>query len=140
MRLYYIRHGFEGSDSYFTHHLTTLASAILQQQKLVQSTPSGSESSPTKNLEMNREDMRNTIILAAKGLHDQGANYYLAINVFNVVQGAMDAEDINVLQRFVHSAALYAKMRTELIISKDMYQRSGHLMLCALQIIHRIRN
>ncbi|KAI9686064.1 MAG: hypothetical protein M1822_004047 [Bathelium mastoideum] len=94
LRLYFLRHGFEGSDTYVTHSLMTLAFAAIGEQKALSEARGNAPN-------IRREELRHTIILAAKGLRDQGQNYYVSVDVFNVVRGAMDPADEDALNRFV---------------------------------------
>jgi hypothetical protein len=94
-RLYYLRHGFEIADAYMTHNLTVLAFMTLN--RMTQSSqPAESGKHPSE------EDKRSTLILAAKGLDDQGKSYYLPYTLLHAVQKQMKSEDVDVLCRFVH--------------------------------------
>ncbi|KAJ4268994.1 hypothetical protein NW762_003066 [Fusarium torreyae] len=92
LRLYYLRHGSEDSGTYFTHHLMTLAFPVIGEQKLL---PDIQEDAVFER----RKKLQNTTLLALKGLDDQGRSYYLKIDVLNVVRGAMDLIDIELLDR-----------------------------------------
>ncbi|KAH0531151.1 hypothetical protein TsFJ059_000019 [Trichoderma semiorbis] len=89
VRLYYLRHGFENADAYMAHCLTVLAFMGVA-QLAASTTPS--LPAPTS------PEARSTLILAAKGLGEQGQNYYLPFTLFHIVQGQMGSDDLNALQ------------------------------------------
>src|ERR1700759_5378659 len=86
MRMYYLRHGFARSDTYLAHDLAVLAFMAQDRLKLLSS--SEADDSPASV-----EDTRSTLILAAKGLHDQAENYYFDLILFHIVHNAMSPED-----------------------------------------------
>jgi hypothetical protein len=90
IRLYYLRHGFEAADVYLTHYLSALF-AIAQE---ILTCPSSTSSTV--------DEARATLILSAKGLHDQGRSYYLSETMFNVVESRMSSEDAELMRKFVH--------------------------------------
>lgn len=96
IRLYYLRHGFEGADIYFTHQLALLA---WRSQTSLQAL---SAAGPSSDL----EDVRSTLILAVKGLHAQGKNYYFSQTVFWAVFRGMSAADAELMYK-------YAEIRKE---------------------------
>jgi len=91
-RLYYLRHGFETANIFFSHFL------------LVQSFASvaalNTQTSPSSTL--STDDVRATLFLAAKGLCDQGQNHYLAHTVYYAVESRMNPEDAELMWKFVH--------------------------------------
>ncbi|KAF2096473.1 nitrate assimilation regulatory protein nirA [Rhizodiscina lignyota] len=95
IRLYYLRHGFESSDTYMAHSLTVMAFMALSQLKQL-----ASSSDPLSMLK--REDARASLILAAKGLSDQGRNYYFPYTLFHVVKAATESEDLELLYKSVN--------------------------------------
>jgi hypothetical protein len=94
MRLYYLHHGFESSDTYMAHDLDVLAYMANAQLK--------STSSSNDHLMEGLDDARSTLILAAKGLNDQGRSYYLPYTLFRVLLEEMDPEDVNVMKTFIN--------------------------------------
>ena len=48
------------------------------------------------------EDVRATLVLTTKGLHDQGRSYYLSESVYRLVIGQMSSEDAELMGKFVH--------------------------------------
>lgn len=92
IRLYYLRHGFEGPDSYILHGLTVLAYRALDQLKSAKYSPT---TAPGSSL----EDCRSTATLATKGLNDQGLSYYMPLTVLYVMKHAIDSAGLT----FPHS-------------------------------------
>ncbi|KAJ6782478.1 hypothetical protein PWT90_07884 [Aphanocladium album] len=64
IRLYYLRNGFDGANMLFLHCLAVLSFATLAER----------QSSENATDLTSQEDTRSTLILAAKGLYDQGKN------------------------------------------------------------------
>ncbi|SCO92559.1 uncharacterized protein FRV6_16687 [Fusarium oxysporum] len=89
MRLYYLRHGFASADTYIAHDLAVLGFMALGKLK---------DAGGIQN-----EDLRSTLLLAAKGLGDQGRNYYLPFTLFHVIHGEMSEEDTALLHQFITS-------------------------------------
>ncbi|RFN54940.1 nitrate assimilation regulatory protein nira [Fusarium flagelliforme] len=89
MRLYYLRHGFASADTYIAHDLAVLAFMALGKLKDGGGAP--------------KEDSRSTLLLAAKGLGDQGRNYYFPFTLFHVINGEMSEEDTALLYQFMTS-------------------------------------
>jgi hypothetical protein len=109
MRLYYLRHGFEAADSYFTHDLAILAFIAQANLKALPSptpnpdsahTETPSTTSPTISRPLSDlDDIRATLFLAAKGLHSQGKSYQLPLTLFHVVQ-SMRPEEADMMHRY----------------------------------------
>lgn len=93
MRLYYLRHGYEKSDIYSSHFLNHLASNSLERLKNLQ------HSNPPCSPEAMKE-AQSTLILAAKGLRDQGQNYYLPYAIFHMFCKAMGPEEVDIMHRY----------------------------------------
>src|SRR6202000_2793882 len=85
LRLYYLRHGFESSGIYVAHGLNVLANMALARVKFATES-SGEE----------LDDARSTLFLAAKGLNEQGKNYYLTYVLFRVLVQEMDPADVRI--------------------------------------------
>ena len=94
MRLYYLRHGFEASDTPILRSLVTLSLMSIAELKALTS------SSTTSSLAA-IDDVRATLILAAKGLHDQGRNYYVSQILYRITQKQMSPEDAKLMWKFV---------------------------------------
>lgn len=91
IRIYYLRHGFESTDSYLLHHLTMLAFRSLDSLKSVQVRDGCSPEDV--------EDLRSTVFLAAKGLRDQGRSYYMPLTLFHLVQEKLNPHDVDAMNR-----------------------------------------
>jgi hypothetical protein len=106
MRLYYVRHGFEGADSYITYDLAVLAFIAQANLKALRSSidaqpmsnTMSASSTPYSHLS-DLDDTRATLFLAAKGLHLQGKSYPLPRTLFHVVQ-SMRPEDAAMMYRY----------------------------------------
>lgn len=96
LRLYYLRHGFEYSDTYITHHLAVLAFMTLDQLKL-----SNPLSTDTASQAPGLDDGRSTLILTVKGLNDQGRNYYTPFALYHVVRSQMNSADVDSLYKWM---------------------------------------
>ncbi|OTA65317.1 hypothetical protein K449DRAFT_421005 [Hypoxylon sp. EC38] len=81
MRVYYLRHGYESLDTALIQFLHLLGFSAL---KDISSAEKGSAT---------HEAIRSTLMLCAKGLWDQGQNYYLSEAVFRLFKQSMSTED-----------------------------------------------
>ncbi|KAH8677830.1 hypothetical protein BX600DRAFT_138214 [Xylariales sp. PMI_506] len=86
VRLYYLRHGFEAADLFLIQPLSLLA--LKSVTNLGGSTHSGDLSS-----------VRSTLILAAKGLYDQGRSFYVAQTALRLLRENMKPEDVKLLDQ-----------------------------------------
>lgn len=93
IRLYYLRHGSEAPNIAFAHYLQILSFMSISTLK-TQTFPSTSLAAI--------DDVRATLILTAKGLSDQGRNYYLSETIFYIIEDQMSSEDTELLRKFVH--------------------------------------
>ncbi|OTA97230.1 hypothetical protein M434DRAFT_387002 [Hypoxylon sp. CO27-5] len=82
MRLYYLRHGYESLDTTLIQFLHLLGFSALRDI-------SSAEKGSTKH-----EAIRSTLMLCAKGLWDQGQNYYMSEAVFRLFMQSMRTEDV----------------------------------------------
>jgi len=90
IRLYYLRHGFEAPNMFFMHFLLVQSFKSMATLKtLTSATPSV-------------DDVQSTLILAGKGLRDQGRNYYLSETVYYILENWMNSEDAELMRKFVH--------------------------------------
>jgi len=94
MRLYYLRHGFEAADLFSMHYLTVLSFMSVAKLKTLASSATPSLAAV--------DDARATLILAAKGLRDQGQNYYLSHTMYHLVRSQASSEDAELMLKFVH--------------------------------------
>ncbi|KAI0837274.1 hypothetical protein F5Y06DRAFT_287886 [Hypoxylon sp. FL0890] len=81
MRIYYIRHGYESLDTSLIQFLHLLGFSALRD---ISSAERGSTM---------HEAIRSTLMLCAKGLWDQGQNYYVSEAIFHLFKQSMSAED-----------------------------------------------
>lgn len=97
MRIYYLRHGFEMADGYLCHAIYELACDALAQRR-----PSSTRQSCFYHPQiLTPEEAQGTLILAVKGLADQGKNYYLPKALCHIVEEQMSAEDVGALRQYV---------------------------------------
>lgn len=92
-RIQYLRHGFEHCNSLSIQNLNILAFSALKSLRAARQTDS--QVSPTVI-----DDARSTLILAAKGLHDQSKNWHLCRTILQIVVDSMAKEDLELLERF----------------------------------------
>lgn len=92
MRLYYLRNGYEGGNMILLHFLAVLSFMALGEEIGI-STPGAIGSAYWQ------EDTRSTLILTAKGLHEQGMNYFLGATISHVLRNQMAANDAAILDR-----------------------------------------
>ncbi|KFA52967.1 hypothetical protein S40293_10150 [Stachybotrys chartarum IBT 40293] len=95
IRAYYLRHGFETSDMMLTLFLSFLAFDFVDKVKMYFETPQdlGLQGSHKMLPDLVMEEIRSTLILAQKGLIEQGESYYLPQTVAHLVLADVD-EDI----------------------------------------------
>lgn len=86
LRLYYLRHGFDQLDSYFLQFLAVIGFRSLNYLK-------HEPVHPTNTL-------RSTLVLAAKGFHDQGRNMWVSRQTLQLLSKQMEPDDWDLAQRF----------------------------------------
>ncbi|KAF3046754.1 hypothetical protein E8E11_005503 [Didymella keratinophila] len=91
MRLYYIRHGFQGTDVYLASPLAKLG---LRAVSKIASAPTDEE----------LDAVRSTLFLAAKGLHLQSSSYYIAQMLRHILVNQMRPQERQLLQSVVGSS------------------------------------
>jgi hypothetical protein len=96
LRIYYLRHGFEASDSMLLVHLVHLANVTLSRIALIERTPSMHETSSEEI-----KNLYSTLTLCLKGLQDQSKNFYLSGVVFDVMKNRLSAGDRDLVGKFV---------------------------------------
>ena len=111
MRLYYLHHGYDIPDGHMAHNLMVLAYKGLSQRNMPPELHKSINAEPSSVAEA-----RSTLILAQKGLHDQGKNYFLPWALFQIVEEEMQPEDRDALYRSVtihkeHSEGLQLRQR-----------------------------
>ncbi|KAF2101250.1 hypothetical protein NA57DRAFT_53225 [Rhizodiscina lignyota] len=93
IRLYYLRHSLDAFDPFMLSFLILLgnaASEALNRSEEIISTP---------------DDLRSTLILCVKGLHDQRKNYYLAEVVYRLLRDRMKPDDVALLQEATNTGS-----------------------------------
>jgi hypothetical protein len=90
IRLYYLRNGYEGANMTLLHYLAVLSFMALGDIGL---SPSAADSA-------SQQDTRGTLILAAKGLYDQGKNYFMSDTVSHVLRNQMAHGDLAILAQY----------------------------------------
>ena len=96
IRLYYLRHGFEGADLTLPTYLVALSS--MSAAKLKTLTFSAASSSAAV------DDVRSTLILSTKGLHDQRQNYSVCQTLRHLIEQQMSSKDIELMWKFLHES------------------------------------
>lgn len=97
-RLYYMRHGFEGCDSSLAYFLALLASISLRALE------GGGDGARLAAGRGSPEILRSTLVLAMKGLHDQGRNLHVCKVLFRLLRDRMQPAEADILGRFVTSS------------------------------------
>ncbi|RFU81800.1 zn2-c6 fungal-type dna-binding domain [Trichoderma arundinaceum] len=87
IRLYYIRHGFEQWDTLIVAYIHFMGFRSL---KDLNDADTGT-----------RDAVLSTVILCAKGLRDQGRNYYIGEAIFTILRDSLDAGSLHLLREFV---------------------------------------
>lgn len=89
MRVYYLRHGFESLDVTLIQFLHLLGFSALRDLSLAEQGTAASEA------------IRSTLILCAKGLWEQGQNYYLSEAIFRMFRQSMNLEEALLLREII---------------------------------------
>ncbi|EXK27464.1 hypothetical protein FOMG_16015 [Fusarium oxysporum f. sp. melonis 26406] len=90
LRLYYLRHSFEHGDTYLTYFLSILANTTIENMNRDSVSPDD-----VKTLKI----LRATLLLAVKGLYDQGQHVYVSSAMCRLIRDRMTKEDMNALRR-----------------------------------------
>ncbi|KAK8013452.1 hypothetical protein PG991_009045 [Apiospora marii] len=85
LRLYYLRHGFEGADIYLVSPLGKMAFMALR---------SIHDGLSTEEL----DNIRSSLLLAVKGIRDQGQSHYLAKTIYRLVTSQLRPAEAKFLQ------------------------------------------
>lgn len=86
IRLYYLRHGFEVGDKFFPSILSQLALRSLNALR--------ERESPD-----DAEDVKSTLVLAVKGLRDQGESFYLCQVLLRLLKSKMGSGELRLLSQ-----------------------------------------
>lgn len=97
-RLYYLRHGFEACDSTLAWFLSLLASISL---RALEGGGDGARLAAGKGWP---EVLRSTLVLAMKGLHEQGRHMHVCKVLFRLLADRMRPAEAEILGRFVISS------------------------------------
>lgn len=97
-RLYYLRHGFEACDSSLAYFLALLASISL---RALEGGGDGARLAAGRGWP---EVLRSTLVLAMKGLHDQGRHLHVCKVLFRLLRDRMRPAEADLLGRFVVSS------------------------------------
>lgn len=95
LRLYYLRHGYDHGDSYLGKCLVQLGFMTLQ--RIASLPPTTTDPSAARQL----TTLRSTLILAAKGIHAQGANYFLNKPILRALTAKMGAAERQLLGQVI---------------------------------------
>lgn len=97
-RLYYMRHGFEACDSSLAYFLALLASISL---RALEGGGDGARLAAGRGWP---EVLRSTLVLAMKGLHEQGRHLHVCKVLFRLLRDRMRPAEADILGRFVISS------------------------------------
>lgn len=101
IRLNYLRHGFGYYDPFLLTLLITISFGTQAALEAAKSSPSSRDPSHASV-----EEIRSTLILCAKGLYDQGHNYYVGQVLFRLFLGRTSAAEVELLKAFMPSSHL----------------------------------
>ncbi|KAK2608972.1 hypothetical protein QQS21_002452 [Conoideocrella luteorostrata] len=90
IRLYFLRHGFESFDPFLIHPLNVLGFSTINK---INANPASLDINTT----------RSTIVLAAKGMYDQGQCHYIGQVTLRFIKSSMRPEETQLLGRFAAS-------------------------------------
>ncbi|KAG5756739.1 hypothetical protein H9Q70_000625 [Fusarium xylarioides] len=91
LRLYHLRHSFEHGDTYLTYFLSILAYSTTENMNRSSISPDD-----VKAL----ETLRATLLLAVKGLYDQGQHVYVSSVMCRLIRDRMTKEEMTALRRY----------------------------------------
>ncbi|XWW92809.1 hypothetical protein V2A60_000736 [Cordyceps javanica] len=93
MRIYFLRHGYESMDLFIVVPFMLVAEDCLERIAAAGATEGEHEDDAAL------EELRATVMLIAKGLHDQRHNHYLAEVLWRVLRGKMRRAELVLLRR-----------------------------------------
>lgn len=97
VRLYYLRHGFDYGDTFLGHPLNQLA--FISLNKIL-----AAAANTNTNIPPNQSDLdaaRSTLILAAKGIHDQGKSHFLSRVTLEMIKVQMGPVERDMLGKVI---------------------------------------
>jgi len=86
IRLYFLRHGFESFDPFLIHPLNVLGFSTINK---INANP----------FSLDIDATRSTIVLAAKGMYDQGQSHYIGYVTLRFLKSSMRPEDMLLLDQ-----------------------------------------
>lgn len=99
LRLYYLRHGFDNGDTFLGQPLNQLA--FISLNRILTSTTTDTRD-PSCSGEL--DATRSTLILAAKGMHDQGKSHYLCQVTLRMLKIKMGPAERDLLGKVIGDA------------------------------------
>ncbi|TWU77756.1 hypothetical protein ED733_008622 [Metarhizium rileyi] len=103
LRLYYLRHSFEISDAMLTQFLTVFAmnasQALAGSREPIQDEKTMSADDSTL---AEKTTVRSALVLAIKGLRDQGQYYFFPQKTSYLLLSQLAPDDANLVQKFAH--------------------------------------
>ena len=112
MRLYYLRHGFEATDSFLLHFLGLLNYINM----------TAIETSMGSSF---LEPRRSTLLLLTKGIHDQSRIHFVARAILRLQVSLMRLEDVELLKQFVEietDKVIYGPLEQAVHTNWPMYE------------------
>ncbi|KAF4943175.1 hypothetical protein FSARC_15000 [Fusarium sarcochroum] len=129
LRIHYLRHSFEYGNMMLTRFLAMLAFLALKKLDSFVTEPELTEQMSSLDIgDGDPKEARATLLIAQKGLSDQGRGYYLPRTLLRNVLGHMTPSDANLLQSFITIAPEGPEMHRE-----RMMHMEGH---CPPDILH----
>jgi hypothetical protein len=108
LRLYYLRHGFEKGDMMLVHFITRFAFSVLAKLEsiapgvVVTASPvaANATSPPATSPDagaFDLEDLRSALVLAERGLSDQGRSFFFPQTIFHLIQARLAPEEARIV-------------------------------------------
>lgn len=94
LHMFYHRHGFDTYCIFLLQVLVQLGFDALERLRI----PDAQQTYSPQVLKATRS----TLILCAKGMHDQGRNFYLSECVFRIMRDKMSPMDVRLLREWAH--------------------------------------
>ncbi|KAH6663569.1 hypothetical protein F5X68DRAFT_218053 [Plectosphaerella plurivora] len=111
LRLYYLRHGFEKGDMMLCHFVTRFAFSTLAKLEAIApnvvvnaSPPAASAPSPPSPDAgaFDLEDVRSALVLAERGLSDQGHSFFFPQTMFHLIQARLAPDEARIVSQHAH--------------------------------------
>lgn len=107
LRVYYLRHGYEHGDIHLGHGLAQLGFITLHRMDSSSPTASstngatGRTTTTTTTATPNINELRATLLLACKGLHEQGQNYFVDKAILRALKAKMGPVEQQLLSQII---------------------------------------